>query len=276
MILADESVCPHAWLRDHERRGIPFGRLVEVEGRKLLSSVPARVCGVALAVATPVLTAYRWSHLPERALAFPALWAGVVLPLALALPMVGILVMTGEVDRGTDLTTYLLTPRRGRLLAAKSAVALLVAAGWYAEALVAAWLGALLAGRLRGAPGGWQEAGPGLAGGAAYALLLTGCGVAFGVCWRRGVAALLAVTVAGGAVVAAARLGTGTVATAAALLDPTGMGSLLVAGDGGAGDWERLVWGALAWVLLPLLAGAWLERPRTRPRTRTRTRTRIG
>ncbi|SFT91781.1 hypothetical protein SAMN05660657_03890 [Geodermatophilus amargosae] len=149
--------------------------LVGIEVRKSLSTRSGRSLAAASALLAPAVTAFVAAASDETLdsvtgpLGFMGMLTGLVL---LSL---GVLATAGEWSHGTVQTTYLLVPRRGRVLAAKAvAVALL---GATAAAVALALSAAVLAGMVDGAS--WDGAGRAAAVlvAAGAALALTGAGV---------------------------------------------------------------------------------------------------
>jgi len=107
---------------------IPFTRLVAVELRKmfdtragagLMSSI------VLLAVTASVLLV---AVAPDDAVTYPSFAQAIGFPLAIVLPLVAILSVTGEWSQRSAMTTFTLVPRRGRVVAAKGVCAVGVGA----------------------------------------------------------------------------------------------------------------------------------------------------
>src|SRR5687767_9942655 len=96
--------------------GVPFGRLVAVETRKLFDTRSGMTLAAILVALTVAAVAAR------GAVAGPSLekligTAGI--GFGTLLPVLGILSVTGEWSHRTVLTTFALEPRRVRVLAAK-------------------------------------------------------------------------------------------------------------------------------------------------------------
>jgi ABC-2 type transport system permease protein len=104
---------------------IPMSRLVEVELRKLVDTRAGRWLGIIQAVlivaaSAIVVTVVAFRDEQIELMDFVGI-AGSVM--AILLPVMGILAITTEWSQRTNLATFTLEPRRGRVIAAKSAAA---------------------------------------------------------------------------------------------------------------------------------------------------------
>jgi len=132
----------------------PFARLVRVELRKAVDTVAGRwlllVTGLLVLAALALSAAFP----PDGGDAdLPFLLGNALLPVSLLLPVLGVLLLSGEFSTRSVLTTFALVPSRGRVVTAKTAAAVLLALAGavLTGALTVAAAGALhLAGRLAG------------------------------------------------------------------------------------------------------------------------------
>jgi ABC-2 type transport system permease protein len=110
---------------DERRPG--FGRLTAVELRKMVDTRAGFWLSLGVAAATAVvalisvLTGTTGTHTLARTLRF------ALQPAAFLLPVIGILLVTGEFSQRTAMTTLSLVPDRRRVLAAKLSAAVVVA-----------------------------------------------------------------------------------------------------------------------------------------------------
>jgi hypothetical protein len=110
-------------------RPVPFSRLVKVELRKMVDTR----AGFWLLIATGALTALVmiiqvWvGTAQDMGLSYRSFAAGANIPMGVLLPVLGIMSVTSEWGQRTALTTFVLTPHRGRLIAAKFANTLILA-----------------------------------------------------------------------------------------------------------------------------------------------------
>ncbi len=121
--------------RQSASRGIPFGRLLLVELRKMVDTRSGRwllatIAGLALVVLVAMI------FIEEVPRTFAVFAQAATVPVGILLPVVGILTMTSEWSQRTALVTFSLEPRRARVIAAKSLAALLVTIGVLALVLL--------------------------------------------------------------------------------------------------------------------------------------------
>ena len=106
---------------------IPFSRLVSVELRKCFDTragfwLLASVGIVALLATVAVLL---WA--PDSQLTYSTFSGAVGFPMTVLLPMIAILLVTGEWSQRSGLTTFTLVPNRPRVIGAKAAVTIGIA-----------------------------------------------------------------------------------------------------------------------------------------------------
>ena len=159
--------------------GIPFARLFHVELRK---QVDTRASLALLAIIVVGMLGFTTIELlidrtGEKS--FAMFQEGTLMPLMMFLPVIAILAVTSEWSQRTALVTFVWEPRRGRVIAAKFASALLLAVLGAIIGLGIAALGTVLAGGL-GASVNWTFAPGTLAGLLVTLLLLVAQGIAFG------------------------------------------------------------------------------------------------
>lgn len=135
---------------------IPFRRLLGVELRKMFDTRS----GVWLMIGVGVLSALAsgavvlWA--PDDAITYASFAQAVGFPMAVLLPVIAILSVTSEWSQRSGLTTFTLVPHRGRVVAAKTVDAVVVAvAGMLVAAAVGA-VGNLLGSALAGTPTVWD------------------------------------------------------------------------------------------------------------------------
>jgi hypothetical protein len=234
---------------------VPLTRLISVEGRKQLDTRAGRWLLITIAVVTAiVLVVLLFVNGGKHS--FRELLLATVTPQALLLPIVGILAVTSEWSQRAALVTFTLEPRRGRVAAAKTISALLVAVIALAAAVVLAALAHLGSIAFRGAEVGWSVPAPVLAGFALMLLLGVAQGVGFGMLLLNTPAAIVSYlllptlwSVLGGMVA--------SLKTAAGWLDLTTTMQPLLEGSMTGNQWLRLGTSTAVWVLLPLAAGLW-------------------
>ena len=237
-------------------RGVPFTRLLRVELRKMGDTRAGRwlLVGIAVVVAGAlgILLVRDGGDRP-----FEEYLQATTMPMAILLPVVGILSVTSEWSQRTALATFTLEPRRARVAWAKTLAALVVAVGAVLLALGLAAAAHAAAIGLRGATGDWDVAPTVLLGAAGYVLLFLLQGAAFGMLLRNTPAAVVAFFVLP---TAWSILGTlvSQVQTAAEWLDLNRTMEPLFVGSISGEQWTQLGTSVAAWVVLPLAVGMWL------------------
>ena len=163
-----------------QARRTSFGRLVAVELRKSVDTRAGLVLLAVVALLTVGPVGWQLTHLDHGVPDF-ALWAGTARGgVALVLPVVGILAMTGEWSQRTALTTYTLVPRRGRVLAAKLVSAILLGTLAMVFSLAVAALALVAGAAAHGDPAVWGDPGRVVAGSLVASGLNLLMGAAFG------------------------------------------------------------------------------------------------
>jgi hypothetical protein len=121
-----------------------MNRLLLVELRGLVDTRAARWLLVGVGLATAAVVAVALTVGPPDGRTATALLPLAQLPAVLLLPLLAVLAMTGEWSQRTALTTFALVPRRGRVLAAKVAAAVVLGVAGAAVTAGIAVLGGLL------------------------------------------------------------------------------------------------------------------------------------
>ncbi|MEU8610884.1 ABC transporter permease [Actinoplanes sp. NPDC048791] len=137
------------------RTGIPLARLTLVELRKLADTRSGLWLLIVIALAAAGAVALVIAAAPADEQVFDGMLAFGLVPAAVLLPVLGILSMTSEWSQRTALTTFTLTPARGRVLAAKLIAAVLIAIATTAATAVLAAVGNLIAAGT-GGDGSWH------------------------------------------------------------------------------------------------------------------------
>lgn len=242
-----------------DSKPIPLSRLVKVELRKLVDTragfwLTASIALIAVIVMVVMLITGR-NH-PED-LTFATFFGSMNIPTGIILPIMAILLVTGEWSQRNALTTFTMEPRRDRVIIAKLAASLAAAIGAVAVALVLGAVGTVLAVIVYGDPAGsWSFS--------AAALVNSFTLQVFGLLLGFGFAALILNTP--GAIVAYFAL-----PTALSLLSglvpafgdhlgkwiDTGLTNAPFMTDQWAsgGDWARLLVSGVIWIAIPLSLG---------------------
>lgn len=137
---------------------VPFSRLVKVELRKMVDTSAGFWVLVATAVVTALVMIIQIAVgvTQDMGLTYRSFAQGANIPMGVFLPVLGIMSVTSEWGQRTALTTFTLTPHRGRLIAAKFANTLILAV---AAVVIGLGLGAaatLVSSLLSGTDAGWD------------------------------------------------------------------------------------------------------------------------
>lgn len=119
---------------------VPFARLVKVELRKMFDTRAGFWLMASIAIIALLTCAGVILFADDSVLSFGTFSAAIGTPMAIILPVIGVLAVTSEYSQRTALTTYALVPNRGRVLAAKLVSVVLVG---LVAMLVATGIGAL-------------------------------------------------------------------------------------------------------------------------------------
>lgn len=238
---------------------IPLSRLVQVELRKLVDTragfwLTASVALIAVVVMVVMLIVGR--NEPEN-LTFGSLFGMMNIPTGIILPIMAILLVTGEWSQRNALTTFTMEPRRERVVLAKLGALLIAAVGAVAVALVLGAVGTVIAGlAIGGDAGSWSFSAAALIN--AFLLHILGLVLGFGF------AALFLNTP--GAIVAYFALPTALSLVSELVpafgdrfgdwvnLDQTQLPFMADTWASG-GEWLRLLVSALIWIGIPLTLG---------------------
>lgn len=167
------------------------------------------------------------------------------------LPIIGVMAATAEWSQRTGLVTFVLEPRRGRVVLAKALAALSLAV----LVLVAAVVASALA-NVAGGTGEWDVTAA-IAGGTVLALLVYVLqGVAFGLLFLNTPVAIVSVLVLP-TVWSIATTAVSSLEEVGRWLNLDTVMAPLFEGEMAGQDWARLATSAAVWVLLPLAVGTY-------------------
>lgn len=111
---------------DTTKPGVPLGRLVKVELRKMFDTRSGfwlmMSIGILAALATIAVIAFA----PDDIISYNSFGTAVGVPMAILLPVIAILSVTGEWSQRTGLITFTLVPHRGQVIWAKLIASVLV------------------------------------------------------------------------------------------------------------------------------------------------------
>jgi ABC-2 type transport system permease protein len=218
------------------RPGVPFARTLQAELRKMVDTRAGLWMVIVMtALAGIILAAFIiWGDASDAS--FDGLLQLATLPMAMILPILGIMAATAEWSQRTGLVTFTLEPRRGRVVAAKALASMLFALVVLAAAFAlsaAAAAGLVLALML-------------------YVLQ----GVAFGLLFLNTPIAIVAVLVLPSVWGIATQL-VSQLEEIGRWINLDRVTVPLFAGEMGGRDWAQLATGVAVWVLLPLAVGTY-------------------
>jgi ABC-2 type transport system permease protein len=233
------------------RPGVPFSRTLQAELRKMVDTRAGRWMVIVMAAVAAIILAAFLIWGPAEDASFSGLLQLSTLPLAMLLPVLGIMAATAEWTQRTGLVTFTLEPRRGRVVLAKALAALLLAAIVLVVAVAASALANVV-----GGTGEWDLTAA-AGGGLALALLIYVLqGVAFGLAFLNTPVAIVSALVL--------PMIWSIATTAVSALDDVGkwlnldaVMQPLFAGEMAGQDWAQLATAGGVWVLLPLAIGTW-------------------
>lgn len=241
---------------DEPVKPVTFGRLVRVETRKQLDTLAGRwfliSIGLVVAIVIGILLAVNGGNH-----SFMDYLVATSTPLAILVPILGILTATSEWSQRTAMTTFSLEPRRGRIVLAKIVSSVVVGIAAFAVATVLAVLGHLAAVTFRDATAEWALNWWLIGGMALLTILSVGQGIAFGLALLNTPAAIVAYLVLPmvwsmlTALVSWAR-------DVGAWLDLGMTQAPLTMGEALTGqEWAKLGVSTAVWLGLPLAIGVW-------------------
>ncbi|NPC95637.1 ABC transporter permease [Nocardioides sp. zg-DK7169] len=105
---------------------IPLSRVVRVELRKMFDTRSGFWLMTGIAILALAATAAVIAFAPDADLTYESFATAIGVPMAVILPVVAILAVTSEWSQRTGLTTFTLVPARGRVLAVKAGLAVLI------------------------------------------------------------------------------------------------------------------------------------------------------
>jgi ABC-2 type transport system permease protein len=135
---------------------IPFRRLLGVELRKMFDTRAGSWLLASIGITAVLATAAVVTFAPDGELTYGTFGAAVGVPMAVILPIIAILSVTGEWSQRTGLTTFTLVPHRHRVIAAKATGSVLVGAAAIPVAFGVGALGNLVGPAIAGTDPVWD------------------------------------------------------------------------------------------------------------------------
>ena len=138
---------------------IPFTRLLQVETIKMFDTRAGFWLMVSIAATALIATVSVIAFAPDSALTYDSFGAAIGIPMALLLPVMAILSVTGEWSQRSGLTTFTLVPHRGRVIWAKMVVSMVLGAVAIGVALAIGALGNVVGSTIAGVDTVWDISG---------------------------------------------------------------------------------------------------------------------
>jgi len=135
---------------------IPLSRIVAVELRKSFDTRTGFWLVAGIGIASVLATVGVVLFAAPAQMTYSTFTLAIGFPLAVILPMIAILSVTGEWSQRTGLTTFTLVPHRGRVALAKALVAVSVAVASMLGAFVVGAIGNLVGARVAGVAAVWN------------------------------------------------------------------------------------------------------------------------
>lgn len=148
------TTATHVETIDMSRPDIPMSRLVKVELRKLVNTRAGFWLVISMAIIAALITTGLLIFAEDSTLTFGQMSGLMNIPTGFLLPVLAILLVTGEWTQRTGLVTFTLEPRRSRIVVAKFITAIIAAVGAVILAFAFGAIGNILAGVLHGGQAG--------------------------------------------------------------------------------------------------------------------------
>ncbi|WP_329107831.1 ABC transporter permease [Micromonospora sp. NBC_01699] len=230
-----------------------LARLTGVELRKLTDTRAGYWLLIVIALAAAAIVTVQLFVMPDADQTFENFFVPSLLPVGILLPVLGILLVTGEWSQRTAMTTFALVPQRSRVLVAKLLAAAIAALASVLASLAVAAIGTALAGALGGA-GTWSVEPQIFGYAAVFQVINVVMGVAFGMLFLNTPLAIVLYLVLPTVWSILSEMISG-LRRAAEWLDLSVTTMPLTTSDVTAGQWGRIAVSVALWVLLPLVAG---------------------
>jgi ABC-2 type transport system permease protein len=242
---------------------VPFGRLVRVELRKLFDTRAGRWLVISIALVTLIVLAIQLAVVLGQNVdaKYTDFMQGANAPMAILLPVLGIMSVTSEWSQRTGMVTFSLEPSRLRVMAAKFASVILLSIGALAIGLVLGALANVLYGAFSGDALVWGSFGKVVVTYFTAWVLGMATGFAFGAVFLNSAAGIVLYFVYSFVLPTIFGIGAALMNWFQSLqpwIDFNfAQGPLLDASIHGAKEWSQLVTSGFIWLVLPLLFGLW-------------------
>jgi ABC-2 type transport system permease protein len=150
--IATETVRP----RRSAVRPVPLTRLTAVELRKMFDTRSGFWLIASIAISAVLATAGVILFAAEGQLTYSTFATAIRFPVVIILPLIAILAVTSEWSQRTGLTTFTLTPHRGRIIAAKAISVVVIAIAAMGLTFAVGAIGNLVGAAVTGTPLVWD------------------------------------------------------------------------------------------------------------------------
>lgn len=141
---------------DTARPGVPLGRIVSVELRKMFDTRSGFWLMMSIGILALIATIAVIIFAPDENLTFASFGSAIGVPMAILLPIMAILSVTGEWSQRTGLITFTLVPHRGQIILAKALAAVIVGVASMVLAFAIGAVGNIVGASLNGADVTWD------------------------------------------------------------------------------------------------------------------------
>lgn len=141
---------------DTGRPGVPLGRLIKVELRKMFDTRSGFWLMMSILIIGLVATILVILIAPDESLTYGSFGTAIGVPFAILLPVIAILSVTSEWSQRTGLITFTLVPHRGQVILAKVIAAVTIGVASMIFSFVIGALGNLAGAAINGIDAQWE------------------------------------------------------------------------------------------------------------------------
>ena len=150
------STATHVETIDTTRAGVPLSRIVKVELRKMFDTRSGFWLMASIGIIAALATLSVILFVPDEGITYASFGAAVGFPMAVLLPIMAILAVTGEWSQRTGLITFTLVPHRGQVILAKVIAAVSVGVVSMLLAFAIGAVGNIVGSALNGVDATWD------------------------------------------------------------------------------------------------------------------------
>lgn len=150
------STATHVETIDTARPGVPLSRIVKVELRKMFDTRSGFWLMASIGIIAALATLSVILFVPDEGITYASFGAAIGFPMAVLLPIMAILAVTGEWSQRTGLITFTLVPHRGQVILGKVIAAVSVGVVSMLLAFAIGAVGNLVGSALNGVDATWD------------------------------------------------------------------------------------------------------------------------